>query len=101
MKYRLRCEICQRRKENDVIVVELHARERNEVEDVVAVLRMGALALGAAPVARTDGVEINRRRRTTDRILHLALSIEEEAQRLHEEREAMFRAANKRARSKI
>jgi hypothetical protein len=78
-----------------IVVVELALDVRHEVEAVIGLLRAGAMALDAAPVARTAYVEQLSRRHYVEMGLRVAQEIEDEARRVHEAREAARRARGK------
>jgi hypothetical protein len=78
-----------------IVVVELSLDVRNEIEAVVGLLRAGAMALQAAPVARSAFVEHLSRSRYVEIGLRVAQEIDDEARRVHGTREAAHRAKGK------
>lgn len=78
-----------------IVVVELSLDNRDEVETVIAFLRAGAAVFAQMPVAPTNVGEQNARRRAVMLGEQVADEIEAEARRVHDERQAEYRARGK------
>lgn len=78
-----------------IVVIELSLDEHHEIEAVVGLLRAGALALQAAPVARTAVVEQGSRRRFVEHGLRVAQEIQDEAIAVAARRAAAYKARDK------
>jgi len=75
-----------------IVIIELALDRRHEVGDVIACLRAGALAWEASPLR---GIEQAFRPKDVQHVFDVAQEIEDEARRVHEAREAFYRAEAK------
>lgn len=76
-----------------IVILELSNDVLHEVEDVVACLRAGALAWQASP--GSNAVDVATRGRRVQHVLDVADEIAQEAERVHTQREAFYRAEAK------
>lgn len=75
-----------------IVILELSNDVLHEIRDVVACLRAGALSWQASPC--DDGSMLQRDKRV-QHVLDVADEIAQEAERVHDQREAFYRAEAK------
>lgn len=78
-----------------IVIVELSLDEGHEVEHVIACLRAGANAWAASPFAGV--VDQAMRPKHVERVLAVALELEDEARRVHGARNEAYRRRGKAA----
>ena len=76
-----------------IVIIELSLDAGHEVVDVIACIRAGAAAWFEMPARGV--VDAALRPKDVERVLAVAQEIEDEARRVHEAREAFFRAETK------